>query len=86
MSALLSRPLCGSRSRIHPIVIGSSGRKNPSHNANSIMRFPGVSVRATTQAKKIASTVVMTMRTVARLKVLSRTVKSVRSLNAAIQP
>ena len=42
------------------MVIGRSGKKKPSQSVTSMKPLSGVSVRVTTQAKKIASTVVMT--------------------------
>ena len=48
------------------MVMGSNGRKNPSHSATSMKPFKGVSVRVTTQAKKIANTLVIMTRTKAK--------------------
>jgi hypothetical protein len=46
----------------------------------------GVSVRVTTQAKKIANPVLRMVRTNARWKVFMHAAKSLGSVNAAIQP
>jgi len=45
------------------MVMGSSGRKKPSHRVTSMKPLNGVSVRVTTQAKKIANALVRTTRT-----------------------
>ena len=82
----LIRPYCGSKSRIQPIVTGNSGKKKPSHSASSMKPLNGVSVRVTTQAKKIASAVVTTTRSEASRKVLPSAIGNLASLKASIQP
>ena len=68
------------------MVIGSSGKKKPNQSANSMAPLKGVSVRATTHAKKSARTVVIAILTVAKLNVLARTGSKARSPKALIHP
>jgi len=63
-------PYFGSSSRIHPSVTGSAGRKNDSQNRNSRPRFIGMSVRASSQARKTPTTVAIVCRVNASEKLL----------------
>jgi hypothetical protein len=68
------------------MVIGKSGKKNPTHSIVSITALSGVSVRVTTQAKKIANALLIATRTKARKNVFPMAIGNRVSVKAAIQP
>ena len=65
--------------------MGSCGKKKPNQSVNSIAPRQGVSVRVTTQAKKIATTVTITVRMAASAKVLPSAARSEGSAKAVRQ-
>jgi hypothetical protein len=70
MMSWLRMPYFGSSSRIQPSVTGSAGRKNDNQNMNSRPRFIGMSVRASSQARKTPATTPIACRVSASEKLL----------------
>jgi hypothetical protein len=85
-SAVLISPYSGSSRRIQLSVTVSGGRKNAAQNANSSQRPPGRSVRASSQAMKIASGNDRSWRAKVTVSVLTSAARSPGSAKAARQP
>ena len=85
-SAWLMRPNCGSRSRIQLSVTVSAGRKNASQNRNSKSFAAGTSVRARSQATKIAIAPEKTWRAIVSVTVFQAAVRRLVSANTVCQP
>ncbi len=81
----LTRPYCGSSSRIQPKVSGSSGRKMPSQHSTSITERPGMSLRAISQATLMAMGSEMAVRTAPSATLFQSARSVVGSENACTQ-
>src|SRR6516162_550256 len=83
MSNWLPRPNFGSQTKIQPEVTAKVGIKKVTQNNSSAKRAPGMSVRAMTQAIKMAIGIEIAWTNAVTIKVLRKALAMPGSLNAA---
>src|SRR5215510_16480958 len=85
ISSWLPRPNFGSQTKIQPEVTAKVGIKKVTQNSSSARRAPGMSVRAITQAIKIAIGMEIPWTKAVTINVLRKALAMPGSLNAARQ-